>query len=257
MWLVSEALGLAIFPAASALRSRCRSGDLSTDLHKLSFRCYDEVLDVRSFAPLLEILISDDLDAGIWDAGIWDAAYSLVSGTMARLAPLYPIPVLGSLREHWTNPYFPDSLDALQSLIRDFESHSRDEDYYARTLVFIQSSGMGKSRLADSFGKTCPMINFTLGERGTRGFPTEDHRIRVFLRSLPPMWYPQIMETGPPGGFLDRWGKEAWKHSVAVGFLQASIEKCELAHFGELCKISADRYACQSKNGWKPNPLPE
>lgn len=35
-------------------------------------------------------------------------------------------------------------------------------DYYTKTFVFVQSSGIGKSRLADAFGENCLMINFIL-----------------------------------------------------------------------------------------------
>lgn len=33
-------------------------------------------------------------------------------------------------------------------------------NYYVKPFVFIQSSGMGKSKLVDAFGKNCLMINF-------------------------------------------------------------------------------------------------
>lgn len=35
-------------------------------------------------------------------------------------------------------------------------------DYYAKTFIFIQSNGIGKSRLMDAFGKSCLIIKFIL-----------------------------------------------------------------------------------------------
>ena len=40
---------------------------------------------------------------------------------------------------------------------------------------------MGKSRLADKFGETCPMINFTLGQAHFKCYPPTDGEVRSFL----------------------------------------------------------------------------
>jgi len=40
---------------------------------------------------------------------------------------------------------------------------------------------MGKSRLADKFGETCPMINFTLGQAYFKCYPPVDGEVRSFL----------------------------------------------------------------------------
>lgn len=50
---------------------------------------------------------------------------------------------------------------------------------HAKTLVFVQSSGMGKSRLADAFGESCLMINYIL-------CPPGDQEILQFMLSKPP-----------------------------------------------------------------------
>jgi hypothetical protein len=180
------------------------------------------------------------------DADIWDTAYSLVSRATTRPTDLRTSTttrvspsdfVLHDLQKDWTSPYFPDSLDALDRLIRDFESQDTRREYYARTLVFVQSSGMGKSRLADAFGKTCPMINFVLREQGTHGFPPTDGEILSFVRMPLSMGHREVMANSPSkkadssDGFLDRRAVVVWNHSVAVGLLQASFEKCELVHF--------------------------
>ena len=93
-------------------------------------------------------------------------------------------PVLLKLRENWTSDYLPESLEALQHMIRDNESSMMrsKKQFYAKTLVFVQSSGMGKSRLADVFGKDCPMVNFVLREKGTAGYPPADTEVLSFMR---------------------------------------------------------------------------
>jgi hypothetical protein len=68
--------------------------------------------------------------------------------------------------------------------------------YYAKTLIFVQSSGMGKSRLADAFGEYCPMINFILREKGTVGYPPADAEIRSFMcKSLSEADQERIMDS--------------------------------------------------------------
>jgi hypothetical protein len=140
--------------------------------------------------------------------------------------------------------------------------------FYAKTLIFVQSSGMGKSRLADAFGKECPMVNFVLREEKTFGYPPADSEVLSFMREkLSAQNYDIIMETpkkeklsskrnsGPPSErsesmepslasekehessripeikdeiFLESMVATVWNHSIAVGLLQASFEICKL-----------------------------
>ena len=58
-------------------------------------------------------------------------------------------------------------------------------EFYAKTLISVQSSGMGKSRLADAFGEYCPMINFVLREEGTIGYPPADGKVLSFMLKNP------------------------------------------------------------------------
>jgi hypothetical protein len=74
----------------------------------------------------------------------------------------------------WNRNFFEDALLGLRQQMRDCVNDR--SKYYARTLVFVQSSGMGKSRLADSFGRICPMINFVLREKGD-GYLIPDHQV--------------------------------------------------------------------------------
>lgn len=52
-------------------------------------------------------------------------------------------------------------------------------DYYAKSFVFVQSSKIGKSRLTNTFGKSCPMINFILCKDD--GHPFGDTKILQFI----------------------------------------------------------------------------
>jgi hypothetical protein len=132
--------------------------------------------------------------------------------------------VMRDLEKDWTNDYFPHSLVALQSLIREYQKRAVKK-YYAKTLVFVQSSGMGKSRLVDSFGQVCPMINFVLREEGTTGFPPADPEILKFLREKPP---PDKMNITLATSSSEGMTAAAWNHALAAALLQASFEICKL-----------------------------
>ncbi|KIX08960.1 uncharacterized protein Z518_00038 [Rhinocladiella mackenziei CBS 650.93] len=132
--------------------------------------------------------------------------------------------VLHALQKDWNNAYFPHSLVALQDLIRRYQLLDVSK-YFSNTLVFVQSSGMGKSRLADAFGQRCPMINFILRESGTSGFPPPDEEILLFLRDPPPTNIPEpINRQERSTNFLKRRAVVAWNHTLATALLQASFE---------------------------------
>ena len=79
-------------------------------------------------------------------------------------------------------------------MMQDNEKVS-DSKFYAKTLIFVQSSGMGKSRLADAFGKECPMVNFVLREGGTLGYPPADSEVLSFMCKSPGEDQEKIMKT--------------------------------------------------------------
>jgi len=137
--------------------------------------------------------------------------------------------ILGALQKDWNNTYFPHSLVALRDLIRQYQLLSVHQ-YYAKTLVFVQSSGMGKSRLADAFGQLCPMINFIFREPGTSGFPPPDKEILSFLQDEPPANIPGSQQTRSSDS-LKRRAVAAWNHTLAAALLQASFETCKLAMY--------------------------
>ncbi|KIX01890.1 uncharacterized protein Z518_07829 [Rhinocladiella mackenziei CBS 650.93] len=141
------------------------------------------------------------------------------SRTPAQISAILP-----ALRKDWNNSYFPHSLMALRDLIRQYQLLDVSQ-YYAKSLVFVQSSGMGKSRLADTFGQSCPMINFILRESGDSGFPPPDGEILSFLRDKPPanVLWPTSWQ-GTSSDFLERRVAVAWNYTLATALLQASFE---------------------------------
>jgi hypothetical protein len=135
--------------------------------------------------------------------------------------------VVEYLKNDWIGTFIGDSLRTLQSVIRDFESQpeKKRDEFYARALVFLQSSGMGKSRLADAFGHGCPMINYVLREKGTLGFPPADDAILSFMRKHPSNDQERVLVESPKSlPSKKKWMDIMWHHSLAVGLLQASFE---------------------------------
>jgi len=137
----------------------------------------------------------------------------------------------------WKKTYFLHSLVALRDLVRQYQLLDVQQ-YYAKTLVFVQSRGMGKSRLADAFGQLCPMINFVLRDYWTSGFPPPDHEILSFLGDRAPDDIPgptseQGISRETSSDFLKRRAVVAWNHTLAAALLQASFETCKLAIFFE------------------------
>lgn len=168
------------------------------------------------------------------DAEIWNAVYELVTPSTPTnnknldchtRTPSQTSAVLRALQKDWNNEYFPHSLAALRDLGRQYHLFDMRE-YYAKTLVFVQSSGMGKSRLADTLGQLTPMISFVLREPGTSGYPPPDDEILTFLRSDPPPDIPKPVSEGKSSDFLKQRETVAWNHTLATALLQASFETC-------------------------------
>jgi hypothetical protein len=229
---------LSVLPAARLLPSCNGAPSLSADLLTVQSRFGSIQNNVQLIAPLLEAIV-----CGARDEIIWEAVNSFVAGVLApttcpdSFANSYlqeKGSILNALQKGWTSPYLPDSLDILQDLVRDKEALS--EDYYAKTMVFVQSSGMGKSRLADTFGQSCPMINFVLREEGTSGFPPADPKILSFIcTNLSQIDHTSLRESPMKGVDIAKNTRAAraeavWNHSIAVGLLQASFEICRLPH---------------------------
>ncbi|KAI9760436.1 MAG: hypothetical protein M1840_002414 [Geoglossum simile] len=204
-------------------------GTLRMDISDLSTRFGDmEQLDKRLVAGALEAIICHKSGD---DEFVWVAIYDLVSCPIApesRIISSSPLlatdNTLDDIRGDWTRKYFPESLELLQSLVLDCKM----EEYYSKTLVFLQSSGAGKSRLADAFGETCLMISFNLRREGTIGYPPADTEIRDFLQRQPAGNYSAILRQSPQKDRNSEYpiNREhyIWDHSIVVSLLRASFE---------------------------------
>jgi hypothetical protein len=66
----------------------------------------------------------------------------------------------------WDSDFYDSPLHDLRSLIDKYKRKDVRE-VYGKTIVFVQSSGMGKSRLAKEYGiHICPMISYCLRRKG-------------------------------------------------------------------------------------------
>jgi len=167
------------------------------------------------------------------------------------------------LKKDWKSTFIPDSLMALRNVISDFDEklEAKDNKFYARTLVFIQSSGMGKSRLADAYGRRCPMINYVLREERTYGYPPADHEILSLMRMQLSDNQKNIFTSSPNSKSSDKAYTKSrmditWYHSLAVGLLQASFEtlndwvenQSTLMTLGELADLRRKAMAHSSRS---------
>jgi hypothetical protein len=184
------------------------------------------------FSSLLDKVASQASDLEIWTA-IAELLIAFELDTTSNIKnlsthsrnPSNTSSVLRDLQKDWNNAYFPHSLEALQELVQQYQQLPI-ERYYARTLVFVQSSGTGKSRLVDEFGQECPMINFILRDEETTGFPLADGEILSFLRESPPKELNATVTTILPNAskIWERVVAEAWNHTLAAALLRASFE---------------------------------
>ena len=168
------------------------------------------------------------------DERIWSAAFDLLSHPTSQntksqntQTDLFDV----DLFRHWQGKYFPDSLDGLKQQMQHCVSNQ--SPYYAKTMVFVQSSGVGKSRLADTFGESCPMISFTLREENS-GYPPPDTDILSLMRQSIPLECFTAIQNSPskdaskdPEEYTKRRKAIIWNHSLAMGLLQASLDKCK------------------------------
>jgi hypothetical protein len=232
--LSSMALSALLVLPAALLHPSCHAApSLSVDLRTAQSQFGSIPNNFQLIAPLLEAIVCGARDETIWEAVNTLVARVLVQTPSQEDTEFAKGSILNALQKGWTSTYLSDSLDILQDLVRDKEALS--EDYYAKTMVFVQSSGMGKSRLADTFGQSCPMINFVLREEGTSGFPPADPEILSFIRSTLSQIDHTSLRDSPMKGVEETTkniraarAEAVWNHSIAVGLLQASFEICRL-----------------------------
>lgn len=166
---------------------------------------------------------------------IWEAARGLVIAQSLlqkrKVARKLPKAILKNVSQDWRRDFFSDSLVALQDHIRFCLQDERP--FYAKSLVFVQSSGMGKSRLASRFGETCPMIDFVLRDHHD-GYPPADPEILSLLHSGIAGEIRRLVFDSPSKnynlnsqGYSYRCAEAIWSHSLSVGLLQASCVLCK------------------------------
>lgn len=103
-------------------------------------------------------------------------------------------------------------------------------DYYAKTLVFVQSSAMGKSKLMNAFGESCLMINYIF--RKDNGYPLGNSKILQFMILEPPDEVTQTVNKLPSKQFVaigdsfvhTRRAIVIWNHSITIGLIFSSFE---------------------------------
>jgi hypothetical protein len=204
---------------------------LSLDIHDF-YGQFPERVSIKAIATLLEHTVAGRIN----EESLWSAVYGIFSPVTPppRSKSISPsslsVPFLHDLHSDWNGVFFKDPLIGLRQQMKDCISGSLPP-YYAKTLVFVQSSGMGKSRLADTFGTTCPMINFILREESV-GYPPTDGQIQAFMRK--PMSSDLLTKilnspSRKDSSEVARLARAAivWNHSVMFGILEASFKICE------------------------------
>ena len=91
---------------------------------------------------------------------------------------------LNELYASWNEPYYGDSVDALEKTLIRYEGNTESEarQLYAKMLPIIQSSGMGKSRLVDELSRRLITTTFTLRQNESSGYPPGDPEVTAFVR---------------------------------------------------------------------------
>jgi hypothetical protein len=83
-----------------------------------------------------------------------------------------------SLELHWRDQFIGGAKDIFASVLakndEDMAKAPKRGTIDSRAIILVQSSGMGKSRLLDEYGKICPVVNFILRPEGVTGYPPTD-----------------------------------------------------------------------------------
>ncbi|KAF8544882.1 hypothetical protein BDD12DRAFT_813746 [Trichophaea hybrida] len=113
---------------------------------------------------------------------------------------------LFGLQEQWKVGYRGISVLALKEKLARYDRIFSDShnNYYAKIMPILQSSGTGKSRLINELGNDVLSMSFTLRENGETGFPPGDLEVTKYLKD-------GIAET------------KARQHLRVVSFLSATI----------------------------------
>ncbi len=142
--------------------------------------------------------------------------------------------VLRDLHHHWTANYErPFSLNRFLRSIHTFEAKPESwKSCYARVAVFIQSSGVGKSRLADKCSESIPSVAYVLRGAtavGSYGYPPGDTEVLNFFLEPPPDR--PFTQPTPESNFKEATGDQRvqliWSHAQVIALLHATFEVCK------------------------------
>jgi hypothetical protein len=116
---------------------------------------------------------------------------------------------------------------------------NNSEVCYTKSLLFVQSSGTGKSRLADAFAMNCPIVNYVI-RQAISGFPPRDSEILKFMQLYPTSNISESMDQSLYFKSLPERDQQertlnTWFHALAIGILQTTFEICKIfPHFPSL-----------------------
>ncbi|KAI9776146.1 MAG: hypothetical protein M1839_000562 [Geoglossum umbratile] len=192
-----------------------------------------------NIAEAITTILGHAIAEPVNEESLWSAVYDLFRPVPPprsnTISPSSHTPFLRDLHSDWNGEFFEDPLIGLRQQMKDCISGPLP--YYAKTLVFVQSSGMGKSRLADNFGTTCPMINFIL-RKGSVGYPPTDSEIQQFMCQEMPEDLLNTVRSSPPKEHSTYPPSKAaiiWNHSVMFGILKASFKIFNVWVEGQTC----------------------
>ena len=111
---------------------------------------------------------------------------------------------------------------ALCDNLAKLEKNWNGEQYYAKIIPVIQSSGTGKSRLLSEFGKTTLSVYYTIRESDETGYPPGDESIRT-------LFFEVFEQTEVVTKQTERVAKQIKRKSeaLAISFLAATFQQCK------------------------------
>lgn len=149
---------------------------------------------------------------------------------LAERVPTTPgTTIIKEVQKHWQTELVGKNEQNLLERLASYEKEFAKGKHYSKTLLFMQGSGAGKSRLADEVGKRRLMVTYVVRDL-PGGFPPRDHEMLEFLLSKPGDDDEKKMSPGRPVGTayndLEERTQNIWSHALIVAVLQATFEKC-------------------------------
>lgn len=153
-----------LFHALCRLLSYCALNDLANFPHffdLLSLFAIQQIpsnINSRALNTLLDYIINWPKEK----EPIWTVIYNfflpkILTKTKSTSPPIANSVIIG-LYDIWHYLYLIDFLEILRQQMQDCIHDC--SNYYAKTFIFVQRSGIDKLKLIDVFGKNCLIINF-------------------------------------------------------------------------------------------------